>query len=175
MRNGQKATWMQCFEMHHSAASGTCVCLKRTATSVGLLPALVLIVLSAPSWRSCSTASSLSYCTAIHRACRRTSVWLYHRPSNPSGEELATLAAPLTVRFSYSAMPLGSAQWKQLKTTKKHHILLPYSNISHHPIEKKQKKNSFDPFRSAAMIQQHSDLYLPIWISNESMKGASYT
>lgn len=50
---------------------GTCVFLKMEARSAGLLPAFVLIVLSAPSWRSFSTDSCLPYCTAIDKAWQK--------------------------------------------------------------------------------------------------------
>lgn len=57
------------------------MCLKITARSAGLLPALDSMVLSAPSWRSFSTASSLPYCTAIDKAWQTISVLLYHMQS----------------------------------------------------------------------------------------------
>lgn len=58
------------FEKYHKITKSTCGFFVITAKSAGHLPALVVKVLSAPSWRSLSTASCLLCFTAIDKAWR---------------------------------------------------------------------------------------------------------
>lgn len=84
------------------------MCLKITARSAGLLPALVLNVLSAPSWRSFSTASSLPYCTAIDKAWHKILAYTKSKNKFFCTEKYGTL---FLCNFRATAW---SAHWKEL-------------------------------------------------------------
>lgn len=67
-RVGRTSGWRVSGSTLRNICIHTCVCLKTCARSAGLRPLLVLVVLSAPSCKSFSTASSLPYCTAMDKA-----------------------------------------------------------------------------------------------------------